>query len=192
MDNYEDVMTEQQPQLFRVTGMDCASCAINIEKGVVRLDGVESCQINYATETMQVMGTVQPETVVERVRALGYDVVDEDEAAEMDSTSAESPSFFRYLWQRRDTRMALFGALLILPGLLFHEFMPWLEVEHWSIDAMSVLAMVLAGAPIARSAWRSVRINHAISIMISWPNAIIARRYRAKILYHNTNLTPNT
>ncbi len=39
---------------FDVKGMHCASCAANIQKKVSALDGVESCEINYATGTANV------------------------------------------------------------------------------------------------------------------------------------------
>jgi len=41
-------------QIFDVKGMHCASCAANIQKKVSALDGVESCEINYATSTAKV------------------------------------------------------------------------------------------------------------------------------------------
>jgi len=41
-------------QTFDVQGMHCASCAANIQKKVSALDGVDSCEINYATSTANV------------------------------------------------------------------------------------------------------------------------------------------
>ncbi len=39
---------------FDVRGMHCASCAATIQKGVSKVDGVSSCQVNYATGKMDV------------------------------------------------------------------------------------------------------------------------------------------
>ena len=39
---------------FDVKGMHCASCAANIKKQISKLDGVESCDVNYATQTANV------------------------------------------------------------------------------------------------------------------------------------------
>ena len=117
--------TETREQTFHVTGMDCASCATNIEKGVARLDGVTLSSISFTTELLRVEGNIPPERIVARVRELGYDIV--DPAAE---TTADQPTtqrnFLRFLWQRQDTRLALLGALLILPSLLFNELLPML------------------------------------------------------------------
>ena len=39
-------MTEKQRYL--IEGMDCADCALNIERGVGKLDGVNAVQVNLA------------------------------------------------------------------------------------------------------------------------------------------------
>ena len=33
-------------------GLDCANCAMKIEKGVGNIEGVSSCSVNFATKTM--------------------------------------------------------------------------------------------------------------------------------------------
>lgn len=173
-------MTEQTltEQTFRVTGMDCASCATNIEKAVGKLDGVELSSINFTTELLRVNGRVDPTTIITRVRDLGYDVRDIADVANPDAPTTdnrppttEKTGVLPYLWQRWDTRLALLGALLVLPGVVFHELLPGLG-EHlfgsygWLIDVASVGAMVTAGWPIAKSAWQSLRINRDININV--------------------------
>ncbi|MCO5192099.1 MAG: cation-translocating P-type ATPase [Anaerolineae bacterium] len=150
-----------QTTTLRVTGMDCASCATTVQTGVERLTGVTACELNFTTETLRVTGPVSAETIAARVRELGYDVASADTSG--DPPAAER-NFIRYVWERRDTRLALFAMLLVLPGLLFHELLPVFGVEHPLIDIMSVSAMALAGYSVAGSAWRALRINHAITI----------------------------
>ncbi|MAT96679.1 MAG: cadmium-translocating P-type ATPase [Anaerolineaceae bacterium] len=145
---------------FRVTGMDCASCAQTVENGVARLDGVQSCQLNFTTETLRVSGTAVPQNIISRIQELGYDVAAPDEKLE----TAETLNFWQFMRQRQETTLALVGALLILPGLLFNELLPMLGWEHPLLDLTSVAALVLAGIPIARSGWRSLRINHELTI----------------------------
>jgi Cd2+/Zn2+-exporting ATPase len=58
------------------------------------------------------------------------------------------------------------GALLVLPGLIFNELLPMLGLESIILDITSVAAMVVAGWPIALSAWRSVKINRDININV--------------------------
>ncbi|MBP6472118.1 MAG: heavy metal translocating P-type ATPase [Chloroflexi bacterium] len=149
-------------QTFQITGMDCADCARSIEKGVAKLDGVALCRLNFTTETLRVDGSVDQQTVVNRIRELGYNV-----AAPTAEQAAQPPAaFFPYLWQRRDTRLALLATLLILPGLLFHELLPGAGISGVWIDLTAVLAMIIAGLPIFKSAWTAVRVNREININV--------------------------
>ena len=155
---------EQTELVFKITGMDCAACAATVQSGVARLEGVDKAELSFSTEMLRVRGDVDPEQVARRVRELGYGVAD-PQAAEKEAPEKQ-PSFFRYLLQRRDTALALLGALLILPGLLFNELLPGLGFESAWLDVTSVLAMVAAGGPIARSAWRSLRLSREININV--------------------------
>nr|WP_243735039.1 heavy metal translocating P-type ATPase [Paenibacillus turpanensis] len=60
---------------YRISGMDCSSCAATLEKGVGKLEGVASVSVQFSTAKMQV--TVQDRSTLERVEAqvrkLGYD-----------------------------------------------------------------------------------------------------------------------
>ena len=150
-------------KLFRVSGMDCADCARTIEKGVSGLAGVESCEINFTTETLRVAGTVDDEAVKHRVQELGYNLVDPDAAAQTD-TATPTLSFWNYIFSRTDTCLAAVATVLVLPGLIFHELFPGLGIEGLWIDLTSVAAMLIAGAPVARSAWRALVLGRRITI----------------------------
>jgi Zn2+/Cd2+-exporting ATPase len=150
-------------QIYRVTGMDCTSCAQTVETGVRQLAGVDQCTINFTTEKLRVSGAISPELVIERVRALGYDATPLEEATQRAVAPASSPNFLHYLWQRRETQLALLGALLILPGVFLEELG---GLHHPLIDLLSLGAMLSAGLPIARSALQSLRFNREININV--------------------------
>ena len=158
----------EEEHTYLVTGMDCASCAQKIAVGVDRLDGVDSCTLNFTTGKLSVAGNVPSETVVKRVRDLGYDVL--DPASTIDNavlqTTAAPSSFWSYMGQRNETRLALLGVLLVLPGLIFHELLPGLGISHPLINVMAIMAMLVAGYPIVLNAWRSIRINHTIDMNV--------------------------
>ncbi|MCU0493256.1 MAG: heavy metal translocating P-type ATPase [Chloroflexaceae bacterium] len=147
---------------LNIRGMDCAGCAQTIQTGVVRLKGVEHCNLNFTSEKLQVSGTVSREAVVARVRELGYEVAEAETTTTPTAPSAP-PGFLAFLWSRWETRLALLGLLLILPGLFLHEILHW--DEPW-IDAFSLGALLVAGGPIARSAWRSLRFNRDLNINV--------------------------
>ena len=165
MDMNENNLSNEQT--FHITGMDCASCALTVEKGVGRLENIDLASLNFSTETLRVNGDVAPEIIISRVRELGYDVADPaDKKQQSTENNQQSTNFWRFMWARRDTRLALLGVVLVLPGLLFNELLPMLGLESIILDITSVAAMVVAGWPIALSAWRSVKINRDININV--------------------------
>jgi Zn2+/Cd2+-exporting ATPase len=64
-------------QQFRVTGMDCGSCAKTIEVGLQQLDGVAEVTVSFATEKVKVaydISKVTEEAIFNRIKGLGYRV----------------------------------------------------------------------------------------------------------------------
>jgi Cd2+/Zn2+-exporting ATPase len=100
------------------------------------------------------------------VRDLGFDVVTSSTTMaqpDADQPMNAPPGFLPFMWQRIETRLALLGVLLILPGLVLYEILGW---DALWIDIFSLGALLAAGIPIARSAWRAVTINHEININV--------------------------
>ncbi len=72
-------------QTLEVKGMHCASCSYVIAKELQKLPGIDSCDVNYATEKAQV--TYNPQTVSvdkmnEQISKLGYSLIKKEAAAE--------------------------------------------------------------------------------------------------------------
>lgn len=145
---------------FTIRGMDCAGCASAIERGVAQLDGVETCELNFTTERLHVQGTLSRDAVVQRVRDLGYEALDAVPAAATPAPAAPQ-NFVQFMWARLDTRLALIGVLLVLPGVILHEILGW---DALWIDALALLAMALTIGPVVRSAWRALRTNRELNI----------------------------
>lgn len=71
-------MTSTQTSTFPIVGMDCASCAKNIERVVRKLPGITTVQVNYATERGRVTyeaGQCSPEKIADQIKKLGYTAV---------------------------------------------------------------------------------------------------------------------
>ncbi|WP_423802138.1 heavy metal translocating P-type ATPase [Neobacillus sp. SAB-20_R2A] len=63
-----------------ITGMTCAACAIRIEKGLNKLDGVQEANVNLALEKAAIKydpGQTNTENLVKKIHDLGYGVVTE-------------------------------------------------------------------------------------------------------------------
>jgi P-type Cu+ transporter len=65
---------------LQITGMTCAACAVRIEKGLNKVEGVEAATVNLALERSSIKydpAVTNLEALEKRVRDLGYDVVTE-------------------------------------------------------------------------------------------------------------------
>jgi Cu+-exporting ATPase len=68
-----------------VTGMTCASCVGRVERALARVPGVTGATVNLATNRAVIRhpeGVVPPDTLVEAVRAAGYEAGAADNAAD--------------------------------------------------------------------------------------------------------------
>ncbi len=79
MENGKD-NEENRPLDLPVTGMSCANCAANIERGLNKLEGVRDVSVNFASERARV--DIDPEKtgvreVVDRIHRSGYGVATE-------------------------------------------------------------------------------------------------------------------
>ncbi len=150
-------------QVYHISGMDCAGCAQTVENGVRQLPGVQTCALTFTSEKLHVTGDVAAETVLARVTALGYGATALAAGQAPVRAALPSGNFGRFLWERAETRFALLGALLILPGLLLVEIG---GIEHPLLDWLAVGAMISAGWPVARSALQSLHVNREININV--------------------------
>lgn len=79
-------------QNFPVAGMHCASCASTIKRKLEKLDGVDSCRINYGTERAELVFDTQRVSVSrmnEEIGKLGYTLINLEGPRSMDHSMRE-------------------------------------------------------------------------------------------------------
>jgi len=79
-------------QTYKIKGMHCASCASIIEKTFKKKEGVQSVQVNYATETAKVAHDtekVSAQELSKSIEPLGYSIVVEQTAQQMGMSASE-------------------------------------------------------------------------------------------------------
>lgn len=158
-------MSESAPiTQFRVTGMDCPSCAQSVQRGVSQLAGVEACTLTFATGALRVEGSASPASVVAQVRALGYEIAPDSHESTANPTEAAQTGLWRFLVGRRTTLLALIGLILVLPGLIVDELLPFLGLGGPWVAATSLAALLVAGYPIARNALRSLFVARQVTM----------------------------
>lgn len=146
---------------FHITGMDCADCAVNLERGVTRLSGVERCAVNFTSGKMQIAGSADPEDVTARIRALGYDIRDAQETAGEPAPRPEGiAGLIQFMRNRRDTTLALISSVL----LILSAIMSLLDAPTLLTSGLHGLIVLLAGTPIMLSGWRELRYSRSITI----------------------------
>ncbi len=86
-------MPAKSTQKFNITGMHCASCANIIKRTLDKIEGVETCEINYATETAKLTFDSQ-KTSVSKINAklerYGYSLLNESNDSRSDDTNQDS------------------------------------------------------------------------------------------------------
>lgn len=142
---------------LRVEGMDCADCAVHLERAVGRLSGVDRVDVSFATGSMRLIAEEAGEVVpqVQAVaRQMGYAV--RPVASPLASTSGLR-SFFR---RHRAARPAVGAGLLLLVALAIRRIGGPAAV----VDGLLVAATVVAGLPLARAAWGALRTAHTVDM----------------------------
>ncbi|EMN99124.1 copper-exporting ATPase family protein [Leptospira interrogans serovar Pomona str. UT364] len=143
-----------------VIGMNCANCALRIEKGLKKIPGVKDVRVNFAMETAKVdfESSISEEILLDKIDSLGYRaVVHED--IEIDGEIQKKE--FKKLKVR-----VIFSAFLSLPLLLsmIGHFENNLNFEYLSFLMNPWLQFVLAtpiqfwiGASFYKGSFRALR-----------------------------------
>ena len=97
----------QQELTLPITGMHCEGCAATITRNLTQMDGILNADVSIATEKAAVTynpSTLTEDTIVDKIRSLGFDVVDTD--AEADARAEEL---------KRQKQHFIVGILFTLP-----------------------------------------------------------------------------
>ncbi|MBZ0301370.1 MAG: cation transporter, partial [Anaerolineae bacterium] len=150
------------PRTYKVGNMDCAHCALEVETGVRKLDGVQDVRVDFASGQMILNGDVPYDTLRQRVEALGKTLENPAQPA-ADSLPKRGGvlGFVDYLLARRETQLALIGGAGIVLTLLASLLFP---IDGRVIGAAYTVFMLITVYPIARSGLNTLRINHEFGI----------------------------
>ncbi len=121
---------------LRMIGMDCADCAASLEHILKRAPGMLNVNVNYAAEKMRIeydSVTIAQDDIVQRVRAMGYDV---------------ELKVGRAWWRQHSDLILLLaaGALLTVAFLAETAF----GLSHPAAIVLYALAYLFAGFAVAR------------------------------------------
>jgi Cd2+/Zn2+-exporting ATPase len=145
---------------LQIQGMDCADCALTLERGIAALPGVESVRVHFTAGTMEIAGSPEPSALSERIRALGYAVAPSEPAA-AGATTPRGGIFAlgRFILSRRETTLAALAGALALTAMPLE----WLSLP-WAALSLHVTVIVLAGFPIFLRGARSWLLARKVTI----------------------------
>ncbi len=159
-------MTEQHLTL-RIDGMDCADCALKLEKGLSGLPGVTECNVSFAATRMSLVynpALLDPSQVERRVRSMGYAVA----ASNPREATGRAGLAGRLRGRPRDALTLLAGLLLLLAVTASLAGQP-----AGVVNCLYAASIVVGGVFIFRKAWSSLRFNRELDINVLMTLAVV-------------------
>ncbi|PFS11305.1 copper-translocating P-type ATPase [Bacillus cereus] len=109
---------------LNISGMTCAACANRIEKGISKMEGVSTANVNFALETAHVEyagNEVTLEDIMQKVKKLGYQAKRKEEAAQHEPHDRND-------FIKQQKKKLMLSAIFALPLL-------WTMVGHFSFTS---------------------------------------------------------
>ncbi|HXK32841.1 MAG TPA: heavy metal translocating P-type ATPase [Dehalococcoidia bacterium] len=93
-----------------ISGMTCASCVRRVERALGKVEGVETANVNFASEKALVTGTAPVEALVAAVEKAGYNARPSTAESERDAAADAGA--------RGTLLLTVFGAVLAIPAIV--------------------------------------------------------------------------
>lgn len=151
---------------FTVTGLTCIDCAARVRAAVNQVEGVNDCQVDPVTGTLEVSlaaPDLPTDQIASAVSSAGYTlVIDEPDRVGAGRREMDKPlwGFVRFVFSRRETTLTAIAGLLTLLGLV----LAIAGMSLWSHTALFAVAIVVGGIPVARHAWQELWLAHSLGI----------------------------
>jgi P-type Cu+ transporter len=174
-----DQSAEGQHAVFAVEGMTCASCAMRIEKGLMKVPGVKEANVNLATERANVSydpKETSVEQMIQKVEAVGYKaallgtpasapssqqtgtIQASQQLASQAMLQEDERSQRRQAELKRKRKLLTLGIVLSLPILILSMFfMNRFPGENFLLLALATPVWAVVGWEFHRAALNSLR-----------------------------------
>ncbi|TGL40308.1 heavy metal translocating P-type ATPase [Leptospira perdikensis] len=155
--------TERTLDLF---GMTCANCALRIEKGLSKMEGVSDVRVNFARESVFLRSTdsVTVDSLLGKVESLGYSALVHDINKQSEAEKKQKDQIrnlkIRFL-------LSTIFALPLFYGMVTHfGFLSFMPMPHFLMDRFVQMAIAfpvqfIIGFPFYQSAYRALRNGSA-------------------------------
>jgi Cd2+/Zn2+-exporting ATPase len=156
--------TTAEPLRLRIEGMDCADCALTIEKAVGGLDGIDQVTVSLTTATLEASGRIDRAIVTRCIEDLGYGVAADANVPPTDE-DGDVPGALRllqFVWREPANKIALLlaGGLMTLLGATLLGATGLGPLTR----ALELATVAIVGLPIALHGVRAALFARRISI----------------------------
>ncbi|MEC9376016.1 MAG: cation-translocating P-type ATPase [Pseudomonadota bacterium] len=151
---------------LKVLGMDCGACAMTIESGIRKLNGVKDVKVSFTTETMEILGKVDIELIEKTIRKLGYKLTKEKTNNFDDLKNYKGlRGFFAFIWGQPIYRRAILVSLLTLLSITVDSQLSIPQIFSFPfLTLVFSTAVIIAGTPIFLKGFRSLFFAGQITI----------------------------
>ena len=142
-----------------ISGMGCAGCVSSVEGALKGVAGVSRASVNFAEHTAIAEGDAPAQSLIDAVRAAGYDAAELISAADESEKEAAELAHYRSLLKK-----AAFAAVVGFPQFVFGMagFLPTFETSSgrlfWlAIGLLTFVVLAYSGGHYFSGAWKSAR-----------------------------------
>ena len=157
--------TTGHEETFKIIGMNCVSCAQNIEAEIKKVSGVSSARVDFAGGKMSVKGKgFSVEEIKERVESLGYKAL--EEKTELFKAESEEKKRIKDAKMRAILALVLSVPLMVTMVLMYADKMFF--GQRWVESALAFIVVYVLGWKTHVSAFQAVRKFYAnMDVLIS-------------------------
>lgn len=167
-------MNNMKTETHKIKGMHCASCASIIEKTLKKVDGVNSIEVNYGTESAKISydsEKTNPQNLSKKIEPLGYSlaVPQTQSAASMGMSESEHAGHLG-LNQSKEEKLEELASMRnmiisVIPITIFSVF-----VMSWEISAQ------WNAAPAIPYVWKEF-FHHLLPLMATYVLFVVGKPY---------------
>jgi len=158
---------------YKIHGMHCASCAINIERKLGKAEGVSSVEANYGNESVKLdfdMAKTTPKTLSKEIEPLGYSLIIDEEGKDVEGMEHMEGHDHSKMLKEEELKKMKMQLSVLLPlsaitavGMLWDALMAfeiWGEMPSsmatffkWGLPLMAAYALFIPGKPYLKGVW---------------------------------------
>ena len=151
----EEGLPARETNTMKVSGMTCTACSAAIEKGLNKMEGVESATVNFAAEKLTVTydpSQVRMASLEKKVRDLGYELL----AEKTGPREVDQDEVMMTTARKRMLASALLsGTIMTLMIIKMFGYHP--PYYLWIVNLLALPNIFFLGRHVHRASWNAVK-----------------------------------